>query len=278
MKKLLLLIVFILYNTYDLNAQCNGNLPVMENFDSNNIGVCWQIDDADGDSYNWFWQQFSSYYGGYTCITSSSYNTSAGSLTPDNWIVSYPVDLTAFSTSDNIELSWKVRGELSGFSHEYYTIYVGTNSQISTLQSSSVQRSEWVDLVGGDGTWVTRTMDVSALAGNTVYIAFRHHNSTDQYRIDIDDVSVSTAALGTEDFNKENFKYYYNPGSETLTLKSTNKPISAVAIYNLLGQNVVNKTLSNATEKINLSTLVDGIYIARVEIDNTTKAIKFLKQ
>jgi hypothetical protein len=45
-----------------------------------------------------------------------------------------------------------------------------------------------------------------------------------------------------------------------------------------LGQNVANRKSSNTTENINLSNLVDGVYIAQVEIDNTTKAIKFIKQ
>jgi hypothetical protein len=63
-----------------------------------------------------------------------------------------------------------------------------------------------------------------------------------------------------------------------LTLKSSSKPICSVVFYILLGQNVANRKSSNTTENINLSNLVDGVYIAQVEIDNTTKAIKFIKQ
>lgn len=277
MKKILLFISIISLS-YNLNAQCDSNLPVMETFDTNTIGVCWQIFNKDGDSYNWFWQQYSAYNGGYKCITSSSFNTSAGALTPDNWIISYPIDLTSYSTNDNIQLSWKVRGELNGFSHEYYTIYAATSDQVSVLEASTVKRSEYVDEVGGNATFVTRTLNISELAGNMAYIAFRHHNSTNQYRINIDDVSVSTSALGIEDFNKENFKFFYSKETQSLRVKSNNNPISYIKIYNILGQTVVNKTSSNYEENLNLSSLVDGMYIAQVEIDNTTKSIKFLKR
>jgi hypothetical protein len=277
MKKLLLLICVISW-FYNSNAQCNSNLPVTENFDIDKIGVCWNVTDGDGDTNNWYWWEYSAYYGGYKVISSNSYYTSSGALTPDNWIVSHPIDLTSFSTGDDIELSWKVRGELSGFSHEYYTIYAATSNETSSLQSSPVKRGEYVDEVGGAGTFVTRTMDLTALAGNIVYVAFRHHNSTNQYNINIDDVSVSTSILGVEDFNKENFKHFYNTNSKTLTLKSSNLPIDSVKIYNLLGQSAINTKLSNTTENIDLSSLADGIYIAQVEINNSTKAIKFLKQ
>ena len=88
----------------------------------------------------------------------------------------------------------------------------------------------------------------------------------------------STNSLGIEDFSKNNFKFYYSPESKILTLKSTNNPIQSINVYNILGQGVINKKLANNTEKIDLSTLVDGVYIAQIEIDNTIKAIKFLKQ
>lgn len=277
MKKLLLTICIIGWS-YNTNAQCDSNLPVSDNFDTDKIGVCWNVIDNDGDTNNWYWWQYSSYYGGHKVISSNSYYTSSGALTPDNWIISHPIDLTSYSPSDNIELSWKIRGELAGFSHEYYSIYAATNNQTSSFISSSVKRSEYVDEVGGAGAFVTRTLDVSALAGNMIYVAFRHHNSTNQYNINIDDVTVSSSALGIEDFNKENFKYYYSPESKNLILKSTSMPISSVKIYNLLGQNVINRTLSDTDEHIDMSGIVDGVYIAQVEINNSTKAFKILKQ
>ena len=278
MKKILLLVGIIISWSYNLKAQsCDGNLPVMETFDTNNIGVCWQVDDEDGDGYNWYWRDYGSFYGGYKCLTSRSWNSSDLALTPDNWIVSYPINLTSYNPSDNIQLSWKVRGEMAALSHEFYTVYASTGNQITDFQSSSVNRGEYADEVGATGVFVTRTMDISSLAGNTVYIAFRHHNSTDQLILNIDDVTVSTSALGIEDFNKENFKFFYSKDTNSLIVKSANNPISSIKIYNILGQTVVNKTLSDYNENLNLSTLVDGIYIAQVEIDNTTKSIKFLK-
>ena len=280
MKKLLLL-MSIVSCSYNLKAQsCNSSLPVMETFDSNTIGVCWQIDDEDGDGFNWYWRDYGSYYGGYKCLTSRSWSSSSLALNPDNWVISHEIDLTTYNTSDNIQLSWKVRGEKVSYSHEYYTIYAATGTSITDFEASSVKRGEYADVVGADGVFVTRTLDISQLAGNIVYIAFRHHNSTDQFIINIDDVMINSSSLGlgVEDFNKENFNFFYSKDSKALSVKSSNNPLSSIKIYNILGQSVVNKKLSGYDESLNLSSLVDGMYIAQVEIDNTIKSIKFLKR
>ena len=39
---------------------------------------------------------------------------------------------------------------------------------------------------------MARSLDVSSFAGQTVYVAFRHHNSTDWFRMNLDDISVRT--------------------------------------------------------------------------------------
>ena len=262
----------------NVNAQCNDILPVTENFDVNNIGVCWQVTDGDGDGFNWYWRDYGSVYGGYKCLTSRSWSSGQGNLNPDNWVYSYGIDLTSFNTSDNITLSWKVRGELSGLAHEYYNVYAATSNQKSAFEASSVKIGEYADAVGADGVFVTRSLNISSLAGNTVYIAFRHQNiSGSQFIINIDDVSINTAALSVDDFTAENFKHYYNPETENLILKSIIVALEGIELYNTLGQKVLNKKLSKSEEILNLSSLAEGIYIARISSENTTKTFKFAK-
>lgn len=280
MKKLLL-IACIIGCSFNLSAQtCNDTLPVLEDFtDPNVINVCWNLIDQDGDSNDWYWWEYSASYGGHKVIASNSFYTSTGALTPDNWIISHAIDLSSFNNGDSIELSWKVRGELVGFAHENYTIYAAADNQISAFESSPVKRSEYVDEVGGEGTFVTRTLDISSLAGSpAAYIAFRHHNSTDQYNINIDDVAINSSLLGINDLDENSFKHFYNIDSNVLTLKSSNRPIDHIEIFNILGQRTLTKKLFQTSEAINLSSFKDGIYIARLTIYNSTKTIKFLKQ
>ncbi|WP_282136885.1 T9SS-dependent choice-of-anchor J family protein [Seonamhaeicola maritimus] len=276
MKKITFILLVLCFSL-NSKAQCDSNLPVMENFDSDTIGVCWQIDDQDGDGNDWMWWQYSQSTGGHKVIASYSVYTSTGPLTPDNWIISYAIDLTSFNTSEDIELSWKARAELSYLAHEYYTVYAATSSQIADFKSSSVQRGEYMDEIGGAGVFVTRTLDLSSLAGNVVYIAFRHHNSTNQSDINIDDVSISTSLLSNTDFDTKSFKHFYDLDRDNLILKSETK-LDNINIFNILGQQVLFRSLSKTQEAVDVSNLKDGIYIAKVEVENTFQTVKFIKR
>jgi len=278
MKKFILF-TFITAFAFNMSAQCDSNLPISENFDDSDVvDVCWNVMDQDGDSNNWHWWEWHPVNGGYKCIVSSSFYTSTGPLTPDNWIISNPIDLSSFNSNDNITLSWKVRGEIVGFAHEYYTIYAATNNGISDFESSSVKRGEYADEVGGEGVFTTRSLDISSLVGETVYIAFRHHNSTDQYSINIDDVTVErSSTLGIDDLQQHSFKHYYNAYTDILTLDSSDAPMNAIVVYNILGQAVLNERLHLTEETISLSSLNDGIYIIQVKLNGIDKTFKFIK-
>ena len=278
MKKFILF-TFITAFAFNTSAQCDSNLPISENFDDSNVvDVCWNLIDQDGDTKNWRWREWNSANGGYRCIESTSFNTSDGAQTPDNWIISYPIDLTSFNSNDNITLSWKVRGEYVGFAHEYYTIYADTNNGIPDFESSPIKRGEYVDEVGGEGVFATRSLDISSLVGETVYIAFRHHNSTNQFNINIDDVTVErSSTLGIDDLQQHSFKHYYNAYTDILTLDSSDAPMNAIVVYNILGQAVLNEKLHQTEETISLSSLNDGIYIIQVNLNGIDKTFKFIK-
>ena len=213
-------------------------------------------------------------------MTSDENSSALGDMYPDNWIYSYGIDLTSYSPSEDIEISYKVRGELPSFSHINYSVYAATDNQMSDFESSPTQRSEYVDEVGGAGVFVTRSLNISALAGNTIYIAFRHQytDNVTNYIINIDDVEVKiNGTLGIDELDQDSFKHYYNANTDFLKIDSPNTPMSAVQIYNVLGQSVLNKKLNQNEELLNLSTLVDGVYIMKVRFDNFEKTIKFLK-
>lgn len=276
----LLLFINISFTVICQAQTCYGSLPVLENFDDQSVvGVCWNVIDTDGDGYNWYWKSYTNYYGGFKCISSNSFTTGSGELFPDNWIISKEIDLGGYSSSDNIELSWKVRGELKGFSHENYSVYVGDSNDVSVLKTSEVTLNEYVDEVGGNGVFVTRTLNISELAGKKVYVAFRHHNSNNQFNINIDDVLISkaSASLGITDFNNSNFKQYYNSITHTLKLQSESFLIENISIYNSIGQAILQKQIQKSEDTIDLSYMLSGIYIAKVKINNTYKTFKFIK-
>lgn len=90
-------------------------------------------------------------------------------------------------------------------------------------------------------------------------------------------VAVSET-LGIGDFEQNTFTHNYNKVSETLNLESSSMAMTNMEVYSLLGQNVMTQPLSSQSESINISSLNDGVYIAKVFIDNNYKTIKFVKR
>jgi hypothetical protein len=59
---------------------------------------------------------------------------------------------------------------------------------------------------------------------------------------------------------------------------SYTKAISNVAVYNLLGQQVLVKSLNENQSQIDMSPLTQGTYLVKVTSDNQVKTIKVIKE
>ncbi|MDR2122176.1 MAG: T9SS type A sorting domain-containing protein [Flavobacteriaceae bacterium] len=185
MKFSSLLISFVLF--------CFTHAQVIVGYDFNNQNISdWTLLDEDSDGNHWIVTQNFDNYGNLVdegILSSKSYDSGKGALTPDNWAIAPVVNLSSYPQDGKIVLKWKVKGIDPKWSQEHYSVYVSTSSNVADLKSSAVSFSE--TLPAGSGSFVERTLDISSFAGNAaVYVAFRHHNSTNQFAIAIDDVSI----------------------------------------------------------------------------------------
>ncbi len=74
----------------------------------------------------------------------------------------------------------------------------------------------------------------------------------------------------------EGFSYYPNPVSNVLNVKAQNS-ISNVAVYNMLGQEVLRTAPNTVASEVNMSNLQTGAYFVKVTIGDTTKTIRVIK-
>ncbi len=88
--------------------------------------------------------------------------------------------------------------------------------------------------------------------------------------------SVQGGTSGVSENALEGFAYYPNPTSDVLSLKSVNS-IDSVAIFNLLGQRVLDTKIGATTSDISLSGLTAGTYIMKVTVAGQTGTYKVLK-
>lgn len=142
--------------------------------------------DNDGDGYNWYYQNGAdtgnSYktHSGTGLMTSASWvSSTVGALTPDNWLISPEVNLGG-------TLSFWACGQDTEDNNEVFGVYVYQGTY-SSGTSGFVQ-------IGSDitttGEMAEYTFDLSAYSGKGRF-AIVHHNCTDQFRLNIDDISIT---------------------------------------------------------------------------------------
>jgi len=179
MKKLFTLVI-ALFAMICVNAQVTF---LYEQFESNTLPTGWTIVDADGDSYNW---DVSTPYTVFTChsgvgcIASASYVNNVGALTPDNWLITPQVTISANDT-----LAFWVAGQDASYAAENFGVYVSTTGT-NTSDFTSVYQGTSTD------TYTRIAISMAAYAGQNVYIAFRHYNTTDMYWLNLDDVTLGS--------------------------------------------------------------------------------------
>ena len=167
-------------------------LPYTETFDVSSASRnCWTTFDADHDGYNWstlmLVDEYSYEYTEANMMISESYNED-GALTPDNWLISPKIQTVA---ADTIKLGWTVYAfGSSTYAAEHYAAYVSTTT---TDTSAFTLLGEWT-LSANDNQGTRMSIDLTAYAGQAIYVAFRHFNCTDMFYMGIDSVVVNAVA------------------------------------------------------------------------------------
>ena len=100
---------------------------------------------------------------------------------------------------------------------------------------------------------------------------------TDPGIVYVDNIFLTLNALSVNDFDTAQFSAFPNPTKNNWNITSSSI-INTVAIYDILGKQVM--TLApNATETIiNASSLKSGMYFAKIESDNGSKTVKLIKE
>lgn len=206
MKKLFLMVLTLALSVSMLtaaNARRDGSNPVStgkiqdvktynsrdyileESFESAETPAGWTLIDGDGDGVDWFfWTSADTTAGpsGYngTAYTATSASWSGSALTPDNYMIT-----PALAIENGSELTFAVEGQDPSYAAEHYAVLVSTTGTAVADFTDNLLEEE------STAAWVEKTLDLSAYAGQTIYIAFRHYNISDMFRLNIDEVKVS---------------------------------------------------------------------------------------
>lgn len=253
---------------------CNGtaSLPYSEGFEAG-FG-CWTTIDADGDGIGWMLysnSELAEYaddddiHSGNESAMSASYMDSEGALTPDNWLVSPAIVLPNGSAT----VTWWERASAFYDYAEHYGLYISTTGTATTdltlLQDYTVSAAQ---------TWVQRTVNLSDYANETVHLALRHWNCTDQYWLEIDDINVTgTGTQGIDEVAGPGVTVSPNPTTGVVRVESA-EPVELIEVYGLQGTLLK----SAATAEVDLTGLAEGTYLLRVTTASGTATRRVVVQ
>ncbi len=155
------------------------SLPIFESFEGAS-NYCWNFLDQDGDGLYWEIANTSHSHTGDQCAHSASYTLQTGALAPDNWLVSQPIQLPELPA----RLSFWIKEITAYYGHEYYSVYISTTGN-STTDFTDVLTSGY-----STPSFVQQSVSLRDYAGQTVWIAFRHHNCSDVFQLVLDDIEI----------------------------------------------------------------------------------------
>lgn len=250
-------------------------LPGAESFEEGVLPECWTIIDADNDEFSWDVLNNAelAFDGDYSMI---SYSWVDLPLTPDNYLITPKVEL---GTNDS--LYYVVRATDSDFANENYSILVST-----TGTNLADFTDEIFTEVLNSSEYQGRSVDLSAYAGETVYIAFRHHNVSDEFAFNIDAVKLPGTIIcyPASVFDPEvleNISIYPNPSSGVFNVMNSGAAEQyIIRVIDMTGKVVSadNVMLNNGTQhQIDLNDFADGFYTIHFVSPSNAGSLRVVK-
>lgn len=160
----------------------NGN-SITWDFEDEDQYLEWTMIDADGDGHCWEYAntEGQTTHSGTGVVSSASYdNETESALTPDNWLISPMVILQG-------KLVFYACGQDPSFARETFAVYLAVGNPVGTEEFIKISPDITVT-----SSMKEHIIDLSEYQGQEGCIAFRHYKSTDQFRLNIDDVTITT--------------------------------------------------------------------------------------
>lgn len=140
----------------------------------------WTRPDTSSDT-NWYFSSGRNAHGGEGGYAASDSFAEDYTVYPNNWLVSPAITLP--SDCSTLTLNYYVA--CNGYAGEHYTLYVSTTGNSVSDFTTSLQ-SETINNLD----YEIRTVDLSAYAGETIYLAWRHHDCADIMSLRLDTITL----------------------------------------------------------------------------------------
>ncbi|WP_299111093.1 choice-of-anchor J domain-containing protein [uncultured Winogradskyella sp.] len=259
--------------------------PYTEDWSNINAYVsCYTVEDANIDGLSWLFNNANDLDGDMTIDNIVNVFPQAANVAKDDWLFTPAISGTQ-GAEYTVTVTYNAVDFQATANESFDLVITDSPASSATMQSvigsyNNITQSGVFGDTGGNDLITQAYMSTAtytAAADGDFHVAI-HANTlaADSDVFLILNIEV-TETLGVNDFDRNIFTHNYDKASQTLNLESSNMAMTNVEVYSLLGQSVVSKSLNNTSESIDVSSLNDGIYLAKVNINGNSKTIKFVK-
>lgn len=183
-----------------------------------------------------------------------------------------------------------ILGSIGSFYKYPFALDAGVNISSGASGNFLVGYSNILNYNGQDGNWIGVTDKYLGvrfdIAGNTHYGWIRLDVDANANYVVKDfayeatpnkGIKAGAGQLSVKSNDFESFSFYPNPVKDKLMLEAKS-PITAIAIYDLLGKEVISKTPGQTDYQMNASQLPPGTYFMKITINGKNNLFKLIKE
>lgn len=160
----------------------------------------------------------------------------------------------------------------------------GTTGETNAYEYSATNAN--VLTSGSEGTWITIDIPFSSFTcvntppGNacpSVSDFAQFVITSDLGTVYYDNLYLHKNTLGVSSFETSKIKMYPNPATTNFTIEAQ-EAVEKVAVYNMLGQEVISNNTNNRQVTIDISTLQVGVYVVKATINGIVSSSRIIKE
>jgi len=196
----------------------------------------------------------------------------------NDWFISPLFDLSGGPYYLNFQIALNQFTETDGATlspEEFILLLVSEDDGATWTELRRWDQSTPISNIGENTPEITLNQ-----SGNTRFAFYISITNATTSNLDffLDNFKVThESLLKIEEHEVLDFKYYPNPVTSILNL-SASQYMKDVAVYNMIGQQVLASPINAMDGSIDMSALPSGNYIARIATENAVKTVKLIKR
>ena len=133
----------------------------------------------------------------------------------------------------------------------------------------------WTSVTLSETDWQETIVDLSAYAGQTIYVGF-HYYGEYLYYVYLDDFQLYNTVTDVKNISETQVNIYPNPTNGIVNIEGEN--INKIEVYNISGKKIIETININNLTSIDISDHQNGIYFIHITSDNGVLVKKIVLQ